>query len=90
MLRQQPQLDSVTILYSGGYNATLTFYKFTYKHQQQKELTIFPGTAIRALKPGMVTLLCNAEYRARLDSVFQVMELHQDQPCQTLLLLSHK
>ncbi|MBD2713633.1 glycosyltransferase family 39 protein [Microvirga sp. STR05] len=89
VVRQQPQLDSLVVLYGGGYNATLTFYQLALR-EQQKQMAIYPQGGIRNLVPGMVTLLCNPDYRARIDSTFEVVELHQDQPCQTLLLLSRK
>ncbi|MCC2545881.1 glycosyltransferase family 39 protein [Hymenobacter sp. BT175] len=89
-LHKDSQLDSVTALYSGGYNATLTFYKMLYQ-EHQKELAIYPvSTPPRVLQPGTVALVCDPDYAARLDSVFQIMELKQDESCHTLLLVSRK
>lgn len=32
-------------------------------------------------------MICNPTYLLQLDSAFRLVELHQDSPCQTLLLL---
>lgn len=90
LYRAQPQLDSLTLLYQGGYNAVIDYYRFVYQQEQNKHLAAIPGKDVRNIKLGTVVVVCNPEYRARIDSTFQVVELHQDATCQAVLLLSPK
>jgi hypothetical protein len=84
--KAQPQLTDLTVLYAGNYNGTLGYYQIVYK-TQGINLNNIPGTAARTLAPGAVVVVCNPDYRARLDSTFRLVPLHEDSPCQTVLLL---
>lgn len=83
----QPQLTDITMLTDGGYYAVLKYYIMQFEHQPDHHLELGHGKDARRLPAGKTVVLCDPTYRAALDSAFQVVELHQDTPCQTLLLL---
>ena len=87
VLHDQPQLDNLTVLHSGNYNAVLTYYQMAYGAQGRRIATR-AGAQARTLQPGTVVLLCNPADRVRLDSTFHLMPLHDDDSaCQLVLLL---
>jgi 4-amino-4-deoxy-L-arabinose transferase-like glycosyltransferase len=82
----QPQVNDMTVLYAGDYNAVLTYYQLVYQ-AQGKQVVARAGNTARSLQPGTVAVVCNPAYRAQLDSTFRLVALHEDLPCQTVLLL---
>jgi 4-amino-4-deoxy-L-arabinose transferase-like glycosyltransferase len=91
LMHVRPELDNVTLLTnSEGYRAVLKYYRLIFEEVPGRKLTTLVAKDSRAaLTPGQVVVLCDPAYRASLDSAFQVVELHQDYPCKTLLLLAH-
>ena len=82
----QPALTELTVVGADSYNATLFYYQLAYATQGVKT-TNTPGTRAASLPTGTVALVCDPGFRARLDSAFHTVQLHQDENCQTLLLL---
>ncbi|MGI4735112.1 MAG: ArnT family glycosyltransferase [Janthinobacterium lividum] len=85
-VQTQPQVNDMTVLYEGNYNAVLTYYQLVYQ-TQGKNVVARAGHTARSLEPGTVVVVCNPTYRASLDSTFRLVQLHEDLPCQTVLLL---
>jgi 4-amino-4-deoxy-L-arabinose transferase-like glycosyltransferase len=86
VIQAQPQLKELTVLYEGNYNGMLGYYQIAYQ-AQGISLNNRPGSTARTLAPGSVVVVCNPDYRARLDSTFRLVPLHEESPCQTVLLL---
>jgi 4-amino-4-deoxy-L-arabinose transferase-like glycosyltransferase len=84
--RAQPELKQLTVLYEGNYNAVLSFYQTVYQLHGRNFVTQ-PGSAAHSLQPGTVTVVCNPAYKAELEATFRLVALHENGPCQTLLLL---
>jgi len=90
LVQAQPNLDKLTLLYQGGYNGALLFYQMVLTEEGRKNVSVLAGTDVRFLQPGAVVLVCDPAYRARLDSTFKVVSVHQEATCETLLLLTRK
>ena len=84
--RQQPQVNDVAVFTAGQYYDALQYYKLQFEHTPGNRLNIWPGSGARKLAAGRIVVLCDPAYRVALDSTFRVIELHQDYPCQTVLL----
>jgi 4-amino-4-deoxy-L-arabinose transferase-like glycosyltransferase len=87
--RERPQLTQLTLLTQGTIYQVLQYYKLQVAHTPGHQLTVLNWPDTHQLAAGQVVMFCNRAYRARLDSTFQVVELHDDSPCQTVLLLPH-
>ena len=85
--RDQPRLDRLTLLTHGNNNTVLLFYKSVFELTPGRKLSYIPGDEALKLPQGSVVTTCDPAFRVPLDSAFQVLELHQNGPCQTLLLL---
>jgi len=90
VVREQPALDSLTLLSKGGYNPVLQYYRTALGLSDHKTIAVRYGGEARLLRPGTVVLVCDPAYRARLDSLFQLVTMHQQEPCETVLLLPRK
>lgn len=88
MRKDEPQQRQFIVLYEGGYNAVLDWYRYAYE-QQNVNLQTLPIAACHDLMPESVVVTCNPEHRVRLDSLFQTVVLHENAVGQTLLLLPH-
>jgi 4-amino-4-deoxy-L-arabinose transferase-like glycosyltransferase len=90
LMHERPDIDNLTLLTSSGdYRAVLKYYELIFANAPGRKLTPMMAKDARVLQPGKVVVLCDQAHRAALDSAFQVVELHQDFPCKTLLLLPH-
>jgi hypothetical protein len=87
--RERPQLAQLTLLTRGTIYQVLQYYKLQVAHTPGHQLTVLNWPDTHQLTAGQVVMFCDRTYRARLDSAFQVVELHDDSPCQTVLLLPH-
>jgi hypothetical protein len=87
--RERPQLAQLTLLTRGTIYQVLQYYKLQVAHTPGHQLTVLNWPDTHQLTAGQVVMFCDRAYRARLDSAFQVVELHDDSPCQTVLLLPH-
>lgn len=87
---ERPQLDSLTLLYGGGYNAVLQYYQTALRQTDHKIIAVRARAELRGLRPGAVVLVCDPQLRPALDSAFRVVVLHQASPCETLRLLAPK
>ncbi|NVO31602.1 ArnT family glycosyltransferase [Hymenobacter lapidiphilus] len=86
LYRDQPQYQQLMLLYEGGYNASLNWYRYAYG-QRNVRLESRPIAAVRSLVPETVVVFSDPLYRARLDSAFQTTLLHEGEYGQTVLLL---
>lgn len=86
---EEPELADISVLTEGGEYPVLQYYKIQVEHQPGRHLTMTNNRDVRnaPVGTGRVVVVCDPAYRAPLDSVFKIVELHQDFPCQTLLLL---
>lgn len=85
--REQPRLDQITMLTHGTNNTVMLFYKSVFELTPGRKLNYIQGRDALTMSQGSVVVTCDPAFRAPLDSAYQVMELHQNGPCQTLLLL---
>lgn len=85
--RERPQLTHLTALTQGNIYPVLQYYKLQQAHTPGHQLEVLLWPEARQLTAGRVVVFCDRTYRARLDSAFQVIELHDDYPCQTVLLV---
>jgi hypothetical protein len=85
--RDKPQYEQLMLLTEGTIYPVLQYYRLQEEHTPGRRLDVLPGHQMRQLTAGKVVMFCDRAYRARLDSVFQVVQLHEDYPCQTVLLL---
>lgn len=90
MARERPALDSLTLLSRGGYNAALMYYQLVLAQTDHKYIQVAYHGHASQLRTGAVVLLCNPAYRAQLNSLFHLGLVHQEGPCQTVVLLSRK
>lgn len=90
LAHEQPQIDTLSLLSNGMQNSVLRYYKFEFEQTPGRSLTSIVGEGAQKLAPGAVVTICDPALRAPLDSVFQVIELHQDAPCQTVLLAQRR
>ena len=90
LVAAQPTLDTLTLVSSGGYNAALLYYKTTLKYAKNKEIAVRYHRDVLQLRPGSIALVCDPAYRTQLDSAYQLITVHQEGPCETVLLASHK
>lgn len=81
----QPQLLDFTALYHEGYHVPIDYYQMVYEPQGRR-VTLWDARQARQLPAGTVVTLCDAADRARLDSTYRLTTLHEDLPCQTVLL----
>ena len=88
LAHEQPQVTKLTLLTHGQENSVLWYYKVEFEQTAGRSLNFISGEQARYLQPGTIVTTCDPAYRAPLDSAFQVVELHQDGQCQTLLLLA--
>lgn len=88
--RTQPDLNKLTLLHQNGYNGALVYYQTVLAEQKQKTIEIRETTNLRAIEPGTIVLACDPAYRVRLDSAYNLVTLHQDLPCESILLASRK
>ena len=90
LARERPELDKVTLLYRGDnyYDAVLHYYRHEFEQWPGHELNARQGKDLHQLTAGTIVTVCDPAYRVALDSTFQLVELHQDYPCQTVLLLA--
>ncbi|MFD1467493.1 ArnT family glycosyltransferase [Hymenobacter caeli] len=88
--QEQPLLDGFTLLNQGGYNPVLLYYQAVLQLAAHKTVAIRYQGEARALQPGTVVLVCDPAYRARLDSSFQLVLVHQAAPCEAVLLTARK
>ena len=84
---QQPQFEQLTLITEGNIYPVLQYYKLQEEHTPGRKLDIMQGRDVGQLTAGKVVVFCDRAYRTRLDSAFQVVQLHEDYPCQTVLLL---
>ncbi len=89
VLQEQPQVTNLTVLYEGAYNASLDYYKSVYS-RQGRIITTGSGNMARTLQPGTIVLVCNPVYKAKLDSAFTLLTIHQDDQCQTMFIQARK
>jgi len=85
--KERPGLDSLTVLFRNDYNAVLDYYQYVHNLKPGNKMVIGGGQYASTLPARSVVVVCNPAYRAALDTAFQVVELHKQEPCQTLLLL---
>jgi 4-amino-4-deoxy-L-arabinose transferase-like glycosyltransferase len=87
LAQAQPQLSALTLLAQDARSPVLRYYQLQVAHTPGHHLAVVPGQAARQLPTGRVVVVCDPGYRAALDSVFRVVLLHEEAPCQTLQLL---
>ncbi|HET9506202.1 MAG TPA: glycosyltransferase family 39 protein [Hymenobacter sp.] len=87
--KEEAGLSDISILTEGGVYPVLQYYKIQFEDQHGRHLTMTNNRDVRnaPIGAGRVVVVCDPAYRVPLDSAFKIMELHQDFPCQTLLLL---
>ncbi|WP_019946984.1 ArnT family glycosyltransferase [Hymenobacter aerophilus] len=85
--RQQPQYPDVTLLTDGMANSMMLYYKAEFEQHPKHHLTILSENEIAKLTPGTVVVLCNPALHAALGQVFNLVEIGQNESCQTVLLL---
>lgn len=85
--RDQPLADTLQILYPGGYDARLIYYRLTYPQRFQTHLNLVSPDEQRLLRPGQLAVVCDPNDAQRLDSLYQYELLHSAENCRTLLLL---
>ena len=90
LAHEQPQVTKLTLLTHGMQNSVLWYYKYEFEQYPGRSLNFIKSENTRSLPPGTVVMTCDPAFRPSLDSAFQVVELHQDGPCQTLLLAGPK
>lgn len=86
VVHEQPQLTELTVVGEDHYNAALFYYQLVYATQGVKTINT-SGTRASSLPTGTIAVVCDPVFRARLDSAFHTVQLHEEEPCQTLLLL---
>jgi 4-amino-4-deoxy-L-arabinose transferase-like glycosyltransferase len=86
VLQDQPQLTDLTVVGEDHYNAALFYYQLVFATQGVKTVNT-TGNRAGSLPTGTIAVVCDPVFRARLDSAFHTVQLHEEEPCQTLLLL---
>jgi 4-amino-4-deoxy-L-arabinose transferase-like glycosyltransferase len=84
---EQPQYSQLILLTGGTVYPVLQYYRLQEEHTPGRQLDVMQAHDMRELTAGKVVMFCDRAYRPRLDSAFQVVQLHEDYPCQTVLLL---
>ena len=86
VMRARPRLAAITLLAPDSNYPVYQYYKLEFEHRPGHQLALQPGTAAGQLPAGTVVVVCDPAYQAALRAAFTVVVVHQDVPCQTLLL----
>jgi hypothetical protein len=87
LAHEQPQINDIAVASSGSHYAVLQYYRAEFEQVPGRHFAVVSGKEVHKMPAGKVVVLCDPAYRASLDSAFQVVEMHQNAQCQTLLLL---
>jgi 4-amino-4-deoxy-L-arabinose transferase-like glycosyltransferase len=88
--RDLPQVEKPVLLTDGNYYSVLQYYKIEFQQNTGTPLVVGSNKNVPQLQPGNTVIFCEPACRASLDSIFQVVDLHLDSPCQTVLLLNRR
>ena len=88
--KEIPPIDSLYVIYPGGYDARLDFYDIAYQQQYHQKLTMVWHNTQNSLRPRNVVVVCDPAEEQQLDSLYQTLPLHSNETCHTLLIIKRR
>lgn len=84
------QIDTYSLLSGIEYNSSIEFYRLAATRQYGHTIRSLYPWQIRNMRASETVIVCNPAIRARLDSIYVITPIFEEEPCSTLLITAVK